>query len=150
MSSWNECKDLICFCDLDFGVVPLIDLLQQTVHCKVKFSLCSTNNHDITSCLCFIKNQAVNNYWGSGGVVPRNLDLDTRWRWFFSFTSHRFTLPVRGSSAHWIGGWVGSSAGLNGVAKRKISSLPLPGIEPRSSIPSLSHCTNLATVTHKI
>jgi hypothetical protein len=37
-------------------------------------------------------------------------------------------LGDRASGSHWIGGWVGPTAGLNVVEKRKIS-LPLPGIE---------------------
>jgi len=34
---------------------------------------------------------------------------------------------------HWIGGWVDSRAFLDPEAKRKIPSLPLPGIKPWSS-----------------
>jgi hypothetical protein len=39
----------------------------------------------------------------------------------------------QGKSFHytWIGGWVGPGALLNAVAKKKILSSPLPGIEPR-------------------
>jgi hypothetical protein len=35
---------------------------------KVKLSLCLTKHH------------AMKTYWGSGGIIPRILDLGTRWR----------------------------------------------------------------------
>jgi len=28
--------------------------------------------------------------WGNGRVAPRNLNLDTRWRWVISFTPQSF------------------------------------------------------------
>jgi hypothetical protein len=42
-----------------------------------------------------------------------------------------FTREEGASGTHWIGGWVGSRAGLE--AKEKIKVLPLQGIEPRRS-----------------
>jgi len=45
----------------------------------------------------------------------------------------RFISGEKSPGAHWIGDWMGSSAGLEAVAKKKILSLPLPGFEPRSS-----------------
>jgi len=33
-------------------------------------------------------------------------------------------------SNHWVGEWVGPSASLDVMVRRKIPSLPLPGIEP--------------------
>jgi len=42
---------------------------------------------------------------------------------------------VRALGTHWTRGFVGPKAGLNAVARRKISSLPLSGIEPKSFRP---------------
>jgi hypothetical protein len=39
----------------------------------------------------------------------------------------RFTPEERAPGIHWIGGWVGSRAGLDDMEKRKF--LPLPGLE---------------------
>jgi hypothetical protein len=58
--------------------------------------------------------------WESGGIVPRILDLCTRWRWVVSFTPGCFTPSKRTPGTHWIGGWVGSRASLDAVVKRKI------------------------------
>jgi hypothetical protein len=33
------------------------------------------------------EHHAMNAYWRNGGIVPRILDLGTRWRWGVSFTS---------------------------------------------------------------
>jgi len=74
-------------------------------------------------------------------VVPRledvweivyNCTLGTRWRWLGS-RPDRFASGPRVFGIHWIG-CVGPRAGLDVVAKR-IRSLLLPGIEPRSSNP---------------
>jgi hypothetical protein len=59
---------------------------------KVKLSLILTKHH------------AMKTYWRSGGIAPRILDLDTRWRWVDSFMprplyhqgkSHRYPLDRR-------------------------------------------------------
>jgi hypothetical protein len=44
-----------------------------------------------------------------------------------------FTAEDEDPGAHWMGGWVGTRAGLNAVEKRKI--FPLPGLEPQPSSP---------------
>jgi hypothetical protein len=36
--------------------------------------------------LCLTKHHAMKTYWGNEGIVPRILDLGTRWRWVVSFT----------------------------------------------------------------
>jgi hypothetical protein len=46
-------------------------------------------------------------YWGSGGKVPRILDLDTRWRWVVSFTPRPFypqrkCLHVQDGEVTWV------------------------------------------------
>jgi hypothetical protein len=61
---------------------------------KVKLSLWLTRHH------------AMRKYCGSGGIVPRILDLGTRWRWVVSFTPRsRFTPRERVPGTHCIG-WV--------------------------------------------
>jgi hypothetical protein len=35
---------------------------------------------------CWTKHHTMKTYWGSGGIAPCILDLDTRWRWVVSFT----------------------------------------------------------------
>jgi hypothetical protein len=47
------------------------------------------------------------------------LDLGARWRWSGSRPG-RFSPGVRAPGTHWIGGWVGSRAGLDTVEYRKI------------------------------
>jgi hypothetical protein len=37
-------------------------------------------------------------YWGSGGIAPRILDLETRWRWVLSFTRRPLYFQGKG---HW-------------------------------------------------
>jgi hypothetical protein len=44
-----------------------------------------------------------------------------------------FTPGVKTPITHWIGGWVGPKAGLHMVAKEKIPSLLVLGIEPLSA-----------------
>jgi hypothetical protein len=59
---------------------------------------------------------------GSGDMLPRILDLGTRWRWVVSFTPGHFTPRERAPGTHWIGSWMGPRAGLDTVLKRKIPS----------------------------
>jgi len=58
-------------------------------------------------------------YWGSVGITPRILDLDTRWKCMVSFTRGRFTPTERNPGTRWIGDWVGPSGVLVAVVKRK-------------------------------
>jgi hypothetical protein len=61
------------------------------------------------------------------------LDLGTRRGWVLSVTPRLcFSPGERTPGTHWTGSWVGPRAGLDTEAPGKIS-LPLPGIEPRSS-----------------
>jgi hypothetical protein len=71
---------------------------------------------------------------GSGGIAPRILDLGTRWRWVVNFTACRFTPRERAPGTYWIGGWVGPTAVLEAVVKRKIPSLCRDS-NPRPSSP---------------
>jgi len=50
--------------------------------------------------------------------------------WSASHSGH-FTPGEGALSTPRMGGWVGPRAGLDAVAKIRISSLPPPGIEPR-------------------
>jgi hypothetical protein len=60
----------------------------------------------------------------------------------------RFTPEERAPSTHWIGGWVGSRAGLDAVEKRKF--LNLPELELRSLCypPVASRYTDSAIPAH--
>jgi hypothetical protein len=62
-------------------------------------------------------------YWGSGGIVPRILDLGTRWGEWLASHSGRFTPRERAPIMHWIGSWVGPRAVLDTVVKRKIPTI---------------------------
>jgi len=59
-------------------------------------------------------------YWGTGG------------EWSVSRPGS-FTLRERPSFTNWIGGWMGSRAGLDMLVKRKIPS-PLQESNPRTPI----------------
>jgi hypothetical protein len=48
----------------------------------------------------------------SGGIAPRILDLDTRWRWMSASHSGRFPPREKAAGNHWIGGWVDPRTGL--------------------------------------
>jgi len=61
--------------------------------------------------------------WGSGSVVEHILNLSTRWKWVVNFTSWPLYLQERTPGTHWRRGWVGTRAGLDRVAKRKILTL---------------------------
>jgi hypothetical protein len=66
----------------------------------------------------------------SGVIIPYILDLaldESKWS---TSCFGQFTLRETAFGAHWIGGWVGSRAGLGAVDKIKISA-PLPIIKPR-------------------
>jgi len=59
-------------------------------------------------------------YWGSGGIAPRillTLALDGG-EWSASHTD-RYTPRERALGTHWLRGWMGPTAGLNAVRKRK-------------------------------
>jgi len=78
-------------------------------------------------------------YWGSRRVALCIFNLD-RCEWSASLPG-RLTPGEGASGTHWLGGWLGPTAGLDAVAKRK-KSLPFLEIEPRSSSPKPSRCTH--------
>jgi hypothetical protein len=100
---------------------------------KVKLSLCLTKHYVRRSIFCFLKHHAMRMYWVAEEELHAFLtSAQDRGEWSASrFGS--FTSGIIAPSSRWIGGWVDLRAGLDAVAKRKIPSLPLPGIETRSS-----------------
>jgi hypothetical protein len=79
-------------------------------------------NHEVprsvTLSLCFIKHHAMKADWGSGGIVPRILNLGGGGKWS-GLRLGCFTIGERAPSAHWIvAGSVVSRAFLDAVAKR--------------------------------
>jgi len=77
------------------------------------------------------------NVLGSGSKAPRILNLGIRWGEWSALPP---SLPA--PDTHWTGGWAGSRAGLDTLAKRKIS-LSSPEIEPRSSSLQLTEPSRL-------
>jgi hypothetical protein len=57
---------------------------------------------------------------GSGGITPRILNLGTIWRRVVSFTPRLLHPRGMNPGTHWIRSWVGSSVGLDVVAKRSL------------------------------
>jgi hypothetical protein len=85
------------------------------------------------SCPCAFflsEHRAHKAYWASGCVAPYILDPGTWWRWVVSSTLPRERAP----GTHWVGDWVGSTAGLDAVVKEKIPS-SYRDSNPRSSSP---------------
>ena len=54
--------------------------------------------------------------------------------------------PLERPGTHYIGGWVGPRAGLDGCGK----SRPPPGFDPRTVQPVTSRYTDRAIPTHKL
>jgi len=52
--------------------------------------------------------------WWGGGIAPRILDLGNRRGWSVSCPG-RFIPRERAPGTHWIGSWVGPTAGLDAV-----------------------------------
>jgi hypothetical protein len=71
-------------------------------------------------------------YWGSGGIDPCIIDLDTRWSWSASRPGN-FIPRERAPGTHWIGDWVGPRDGLDAVVKRNIPG-PRRESNPRTPI----------------
>jgi hypothetical protein len=79
-------------------------------------------------------------YWGSGGIVPRLLDLGTGWKWVVSFTPRPLYPQGKSPGTHWIGGWVGPRAILDTVVKRKILSPHRKSNSRTSIIQPVANC----------
>jgi hypothetical protein len=59
-------------------------------------------------------------YWGSGVIAPFIFDLSTNGGEWSASRPGRFTPKERAPGTYWLGGWVGPSAVLDAVVKRKI------------------------------
>jgi hypothetical protein len=70
--------------------------------------------------------------WGSGGIHLCILNLGTRGELSAS-RPDRFTSKERAPGTHWIGAWVGPTAGLDTVKKRR-TSCPCWESKPDSSM----------------
>jgi hypothetical protein len=68
---------------------------------------------------------------GSVGIAPPFLTMALDGGGWSASRSSHFTPRERAPSVHWLEGWVGPSAGLDTMKKRKI--LLLPEIELQSS-----------------
>jgi hypothetical protein len=88
----------------------------------------------IFPCVFLTEHHAMKVYWGVEVYLHAFLDsaLDGG-EWSVSITG-RFTPSERVSVTHWIGSWVGPSAGLDTVVKRIIHR-PYRDLNPRSSNP---------------
>jgi hypothetical protein len=68
-------------------------------------------------------------YWGSGSIVPRILDLGTRWRWAVSLTD-RPLYPQGESQWYPLDKRLGGPQNQCGHAGEEKNSQPRPEIEP--------------------
>jgi len=71
---------------------------------------------------------AMKAYRRSRDIVLLIFNLDTRWGWVVNFTTWPM-YPGKSPGTHWIGGWVGHTAGME-VSEKTL--LPLPGFELRT------------------
>jgi hypothetical protein len=92
--------------------------------------------------LCLTKPHTMKTYRERGGIAPRILNLGARWIWdeWSASRAGRFTPGETAPSTFWIGGSVGSRAGLKAVAKRENI---WPCRESTSGRPSSSLVTTL-------
>jgi hypothetical protein len=75
------------------------------------------------------KHHAMKMYWGSGGIAPHILDLDTRWRQVVSFTLR--PLYLQGKSPWYpLDRRLGVPQSHSGHGGEEKNSQPLLGIEP--------------------
>jgi hypothetical protein len=72
--------------------------------------------------LCLTKYHFMKAYCGSGGIVHAFLTSALDGGGWSASRSGFFILKERAPATHWIGGWVGPSAGMNPVVGREISS----------------------------
>jgi hypothetical protein len=102
----------------------MVYLAEVKVKVKVKLKLS----------LCFLLTElnAIETYWGNGGIAHAFFTSALDGGKWSASRSGRFTTRERAPSTHWIGGWVGSKAGLEAVVKRKIPS-PCRDSKPRLS-----------------
>jgi hypothetical protein len=80
-------------------------------------------------CFLLTKHHATKAYWGNGGIVPRILDLGTRWRWVFSFTA-RPLYPKEKRSWYPLDRRLGGPQRRSERGGEENNSQPLQGLEP--------------------
>jgi hypothetical protein len=77
----------------------------------------------VVSVLLFLtEHHATKAYWGSGCIAPRILTSAIDWGEWSASRTGRSTHRKRAPGTHWIGDWLGPTAGLDSVVKRKIPS----------------------------
>jgi len=74
----------------------------------------------LNAALKFLPVHTMKTYGGSRGIVPLILNVGTKWRWVFSFTS-QLLYPHERSQFSLNRGWVFTIVRLELLAKRKIS-----------------------------
>jgi hypothetical protein len=74
----------------------------------------------LNASLKFIPLHIMKTNQGSRGIVPHILNIGTRWRWMFNFTS-QLLYPQERTWFSWNRGWVFTIDGLEVLAKRKLS-----------------------------
>jgi hypothetical protein len=67
---------------------------------------------------------AMKAYEGSGGIAQFFLNFGTRRRWVVTYTTRPLYALERASGTHRIGGWVEPRAGLKGLVRENLSTLP--------------------------
>jgi len=92
----------------------------RTERMKVKLSLWLTKHHAMKTC------------WWSGGIAPRILDLNTRWRWTVSFTP-RPIYTQKKNPRYPLDRRLGGPKSRSGHGVEEKNSEPPPGFEPQSS-----------------
>jgi hypothetical protein len=107
--------------------------------CNYPNNTCTTRKLKIKLSLCLTKHHAMKTYLGVEGQLHAFLTSALDGGEWSASRLCRFTPSERAPGTHWIGGWVGSRAFLDAVAKRKIPS-PAENrtLEPRSSSPQCS------------
>jgi hypothetical protein len=68
------------------------------------------------------EHHAMKEYWGSGGIVHEFLTSVVEGGEWSASRPDRFTPRKRAPGIHWIGGWVGTRAGLDAVMKSRSPS----------------------------
>jgi hypothetical protein len=78
--------------------------------------------------LLLTEHHALNEYWGSGGIAVRILDLDTRCRWVVSFTPRQLYLQGK-SSSYPLDRRLDGPQSRSGCSGKEKNSHPLSGLE---------------------
>jgi len=82
--------------------------------------------------------------YGSGGIVPHNLNFSARWRWVVRWMSWLLYPWWNAPCTHHVGGCVDPRASLDTVAEEKI----VPFWESNPSCPVYSSVTILTYLPH--